>query len=160
MSLTKRHGRAAASVARHGYPGRVSDQVFDISTDPSRLDLDRVHGWLSTDTYWARGCDRAAVDRAAANSITFGVYAPNGTQVGYARAVTDLTTFAWVADVYIDRSVRGRGLGVRLTEAIRDHLSPYGLRRIVLMTADAHEVYAKVGFTALPDPGRFMMLCP
>ncbi|MGR6316739.1 GNAT family N-acetyltransferase [Micromonospora soli] len=121
---------------------------YQISTDPARLDLDRVHHWLSTDAYWALGRGRDTVERAFAGSVGFGVYRPeDGRQVAVARAVTDGATFGWLCDVYVDRAERGRGLGTWLAGAVRDHLAELGVRRIVLATDDAHGVYAKVGFT-------------
>jgi GNAT superfamily N-acetyltransferase len=131
---------------------------YQLSTDPARLDLDRVHRWLSTDAYWALGREREAVERAFAGSIGFGVYRPEeGRQVAVARVVTDRVTFAWLCDVYVDRTERGRGLGTWLAAAVRDHLAELGVRRIVLATADAHGVYAKVGFTPV-EPDRWMQL--
>ncbi|MEU8259351.1 GNAT family N-acetyltransferase [Micromonospora sp. NPDC048999] len=131
---------------------------YQLSTDPARLDLDRVHRWLATDAYWAIGRERATVGRAFAGSIGFGVYRPgDGQQVAVARVVTDRATFAWLCDVYVDRAERGRGLGTWLAGAVRDHLAELGVRRIVLSTADAHGVYAKVGFTPV-EPDRWMHL--
>ncbi|MGS2613767.1 GNAT family N-acetyltransferase [Micromonospora sp. LZ34] len=135
------------------------DDGYLLSTDPQRIDLDRVHHWLSTDAYWALGRDRETVARAFAGSVPFGVYRPgDGRQVAVARAVTDRATFAWLCDVYVDRDERGRGLGSWLAEAVRDHLDALGVRRILLATVDAHGVYAKVGFTPMPDPHRWMQL--
>ncbi|KKK07093.1 GNAT family N-acetyltransferase [Micromonospora sp. HK10] len=120
---------------------------YQLSTDPDRLDLDRVHRWLATDAYWALGRERETVARAFAGSIGFGVYRPgDGRQVAVARVVTDRATFAWLCDVYVDRAERGRGLGTWLAGAVRDHLAGLGVRRILLATLDAHGVYAKVGF--------------
>ena len=132
---------------------------YEISTDPARLDQDRVHTWLSQDAYWAMGRPREKQDRAIATSLNFGVYdvaAVPQVQVGYARVVTDESTFAWLCDVYIAPEARGKGLGTTLVAAIRDHLAPFGLRRIMLATNDAHGVYAKVGFEPLADPERWM----
>ncbi|MFF5176670.1 GNAT family N-acetyltransferase [Micromonospora sp. NPDC000316] len=130
-----------------------------ISTDPARLDLDLVHHWLSTDAYWALGRDRETVERAFAGSVPFGVYRPeDGRQVAVARVVTDGATFAWLCDVYVDRDARGIGLGGWLAGAVRDHLAELGVRRILLSTKDAHEVYARVGFTPLDAPERWMQL--
>jgi GNAT superfamily N-acetyltransferase len=129
-----------------------------LSTDPSRLELDRVHQWLATDAYWAIGRERDVVERAFAGSIGFGVYRPgDGRQVAVARVVTDRATFAWLCDVYVDRSERGRGLGTWLAGAVRDHLAELGVRRILLATLDAHGVYAKVGFTPVV-PEHWMQL--
>ncbi|MGW7367009.1 GNAT family N-acetyltransferase [Streptomyces sp. NPDC054841] len=135
----------------------VTFGAYEISSDPARLDPARVHHWLSTDAYWAEGRTREQQDRAIAGSLNFGAYdSASGELVGYARVVTDHTTFAWLCDVYIDRSVRGKGLGTTLVEAVRDHLAPLGLRRILLATADAHGVYEKAGFAPLSDPGKWM----
>ncbi|MGC5286098.1 GNAT family N-acetyltransferase [Micromonospora sp. DT231] len=130
-----------------------------LSTDPDRLDLARVHLWLSTDAYWALGRDRETTARAFAGSLPFGVYRPeDGQQVAVARVVTDGATFAWLCDVYVDRAARGRGLGGWMAGAIRDHLDDLGVRRILLITKDAHEVYARLGFTPLDVPERWMQL--
>ncbi|MFG1915878.1 GNAT family N-acetyltransferase [Micromonospora sp. NPDC048898] len=130
-----------------------------LSTDPARLDLALIHLWLSTDAYWALGRDRETTARAFAGSLPFGVYRPeDDRQVAVARVVTDGATFAWLCDVYVDRAARGRGLGGWLVAAIRDHLDDLGVRRILLATNDAHEVYARVGFTPLDAPERWMQL--
>ncbi|MFF8263000.1 GNAT family N-acetyltransferase [Streptomyces virginiae] len=132
---------------------------YEISTDPARLDPALIHQWLSQESYWAVGRSREKQDMAIACSLNFGVYdSVSGAQVGFARVVTDSATFAWLCDVYIARDVRGKGLGTALATAIRDHLSPYGLRRILLATADAHTVYAKVGFAPLEKPEKWMTL--
>ncbi|GAA2153261.1 GNAT family N-acetyltransferase [Kitasatospora kazusensis] len=134
-------------------------QGYEISTDPARLDAGLVHRWLSQDAYWALGRAREKQDLAIAGSLNFGVYeSASGAQAGYARVVTDGATFAWLCDVYIDPAARGRGLGTALAAAVRDHLAPYGLRFILLATADAHEVYAKAGFTPLAKPDKWMAL--
>lgn len=145
---------------------------YEISTDRARLDAALVHRWLSQDAYWAMGRPREKQDRAIATSLNFGVYevvgdeaagnamagdeAAGGAQVGYARVVTDESTFAWLCDVYIAPEARGKGLGTAMVAAIRDHLAPFGLRRILLATADAHAVYAKVGFEPLATPEKWM----
>ncbi|WP_030268170.1 GNAT family N-acetyltransferase [Streptomyces sp. NRRL B-24484] len=132
---------------------------YELSTDPERLDRALVHRWLSEDAYWARGRAREKQERAIDGSLNFGVYeSASGAQVGYARVVTDGATFGWLCDVYVAPDARGRGLGTALTAAVRDHLAPFGLRRIMLATADAHEVYAKVGFVPLENPGKWMAL--
>ncbi|TGB13710.1 GNAT family N-acetyltransferase [Streptomyces sp. MZ04] len=138
---------------------RALPDGYELSTDPARLDAERVHRWLSTDAYWALDRPREKQDRAIAGSLNFGVYdVVSGDQIAYARVVTDRATFAWLCDVYVDRAVRGKGLGSALVAAVRDHLEPYGLRRVLLGTADAHGVYEKVGFKALEAPGNWMAL--
>ena len=131
---------------------------YTLSTDPGRLDLDRVYTWLSTDAYWAIGRPREVVERGFASSLPFGVYRPDRTQVAVARVVTDSATFAWLCDVYVDRTERGRGLGTWMVGAVRDELAARGVRRILLATADAHGVYAKLGFAPLADVDRWMEL--
>ncbi|MFC9894461.1 GNAT family N-acetyltransferase [Nocardia sp. NPDC127579] len=148
----------AAGTARRIMTGQLPDG-YELSTDATRLDVDRVHEWLSTDAYWAMGRPRANQDAAIAGSLNFGVYdSISGAQVAYARVVTDLATFAWLCDVYVDRSVRGKGFGTALVTGIRAHLARHGVRRVLLATADAHDVYAKVGFHPLETPDEWMIL--
>ena len=143
-----------AEDARRPAPGG-----YEISADPSRLDAGLIHRWLSEDSYWARGRSRDTQDRAMAGSLNFGAYRTgSGAQVGYTRVVTDRATFAWLCDVYIDRSVRGQGLGTALVAAACDHLAPFGLGRVLLATSDAHGVYAKLGFEPLTETGKWMVL--
>jgi GNAT superfamily N-acetyltransferase len=140
-------------------PGPVLADGYEISTDPDRVDAERVHRWLSTDAYWALGRPREKQDRAIEESLNFGVYeVVSGEHVAYARVVTDHADFAWLCDVYVDPSARGKGIGTALVEAVREHLRPYGLRRILLATHDAHGVYEKAGFAALEKPDQWMAL--
>jgi GNAT superfamily N-acetyltransferase len=130
---------------------------YEISTDPARLDAELIYRWLSQDAYWALGRPREKQARAVAGSLNFGVYrSTSGVQVAYARVITDYATFAWLCDVYVDHAARGQGLGTALAAAILDHLAPYGLRRMLLATADAHPVYARVGFEPLAEPEKWM----
>jgi GNAT superfamily N-acetyltransferase len=129
---------------------------YEISTDRERLDLDRIHRFLSTEAYWSPGVPREVVERSLENSLCFGVYAENGEQVGFARAVTDRATFAWLADVYIESQHRGHGLGKRLVAEVLAHPELQGLRRWMLGTADAHELYRRFGFAELQHVERFM----
>ncbi|AXE84654.1 GNAT family N-acetyltransferase [Streptomyces sp. Go-475] len=132
---------------------------YEISTDPARVDAERVHRWLSTDAYWALGRPRETQDRAIEGSLNFGVYdRASGEQVAYARVITDRATFAWLCDVYVDPSVRGKGVGTALVAAVREELRGYGVRRVLLATLDAHGVYAKHGFAALERPEDWMAL--
>lgn len=108
-----------------------SDGTYEIDSYPARMDLDCIHRWLSVDAFWAIGRSRETVTAAAQNSLNFGVFSLDATQVAYARVVTDYATLAWLCDVYVDRDHRGRGLGLRLAEAVVDHLRPYGLKRVL-----------------------------
>jgi GNAT superfamily N-acetyltransferase len=91
-----------------------------------------------------------------AGSLNYGAYAPDGHQVAFTRAVTDRATFAWICDVYVDHAARGRGLATWLVGTACDHLRGLGVRRLLLATADAHGIYARLGFTPLLEPGRWM----
>jgi GNAT superfamily N-acetyltransferase len=128
---------------------------YEISTDPERLDLDVIHGFL-VDAYWSPGVSRDVVERSIAESLCFGLYAPGGGQAGFARAVTDRATFAWIADVFVLPEHQGRGLGVWLMETVLAHPDLQGLRRVILATADAHGLYARFGFEPLVSPRRFL----
>jgi GNAT superfamily N-acetyltransferase len=132
------------------------DDGHEIDTNPDRLDRAQVHRWLSTDAYWALGRPESAMATAMANSTCYGVYDPAGSQVGFARALTDGATHAWVCDVYVDRDARGRGLGTWLAQSVVADLRDRGVPRIVLATADAHDVYRKAGFSELAHPLRWM----
>jgi GNAT superfamily N-acetyltransferase len=125
-----------------------------ISTDPSRLDLDVIHGFL-TRSYWARGIPRDVMARALDNSLCFGAFAGD-RQVGFARVVTDRATFGYVSDVFVLESHRGRGVGERLMAAIMAHPELQGLRRMALFTRDAHGLYRKFGFGETRFADRFM----
>jgi GNAT superfamily N-acetyltransferase len=132
---------------------------YETSTDPTRLDVGRVHRWLSSDAYWALGRPREKQERAIAGSLNFGVYeTTSGEQVAYARVVTDGATFAWLCDVYVDPALRGKGIGKALVGAVRAHLEPLRLRRVLLATQDAHTVYEQLGFRPLVEPDRWMAL--
>ncbi|MFJ9897037.1 GNAT family N-acetyltransferase [Streptomyces sp. NPDC091280] len=132
---------------------------YEFSADTARVDLDRVHNWLSTDAYWAMDRPREQHERAVASSMNFGVYdTVSGEQVAYARVVTDGALFAWLCDVYVDPSTRGKGIGTAFIAAVREELRPLGVRRILLATLDAHGVYEKVGFEPLEHPDRWMAL--
>jgi GNAT superfamily N-acetyltransferase len=133
--------------------------VYEISNDRARLDVDRIHRFLANEAYWSPGVAREVVQRSIVNSLPFGVYeSESGEQVGFARVVTDYATFAWLADVYIEDAHRGHGLGKRLVAEVLEHPALQGLRRWMLGTADAHELYRRFGFDGLRDVRRFMAL--
>jgi N-acetylglutamate synthase-like GNAT family acetyltransferase len=127
--------------------------AFTISTDPARLDLDLIHGYL-TRSYWAAGIPRDLVERSLRQSLNFGVYEAR-KQMGFARVVTDLATFAYLADVFVLEPYRGRGLSKWLLETILAHPDLQDVRRWHLVTRDAQGLYARFGF-AEPPAGRHM----
>jgi GNAT superfamily N-acetyltransferase len=127
---------------------------IEIDSDKSRLQLEVIHRFLA-DSYWSKGIPMDIVRRAVEGSICFGAY-DGPRQVGFARVVTDGATFAYLADVFVVDSHRGRGLASRLMEAVLSHPQLQGLRRWILATRDAHGLYARHGFTPLAAPERFM----
>lgn len=128
---------------------------YEISSDPHGLDVDVVHNFLANESYWSPGIPRPVVERAIENSLCFGVYHVTG-QVGFARIVTDRSTFALLADVFILRPHRGKGLSKKLMRFIMDHEDLQGLRRWLLLTSDAHDLYRQFGFEDLANAWRFM----
>ena len=127
---------------------------YEISADASRLDVDLVARWLAEESYWAVGRSREVTERAIAGSVCVAAYAPGGEQAGFARAVTDRATFAWLCDVFVVEAHRGHGLA---REMVRTLLQLPELDKALwlLATDDAHGVYAPLGFEAV-EPGRWM----
>ena len=128
--------------------------AFELSDDPARLDVEAIHAFLR-ESYWAAGIPREVVERSLRGSLCFGVY-EGQRQVGFARCVTDRATYAYLADVFVLPSHRGRGLSKWLMECISAHPDLQGLRRWNLVTRDAHGLYAQHGFTAPRHPERYM----
>lgn len=125
-----------------------------ISTGKRRLDLSVIHGFLTT-SYWAAGIPIEIVKRSIEHSLAFGVYKED-EQVGFARVITDYATFAYISDVFILEDYRGQGLSKWLMQVIADLSELQGLRKWVLITRDAHELYRKTGFMELENPERYM----
>ncbi len=141
----------------------MSTDGYTISEDPTRLDLDVVHRYLSTESYWAQGLPRDVLERSVAGSLCFGIYLEKGMagggageQVGFARVITDRATFAWLADVFVLSAHRGRGLSKRLLETILAHPDLQGVRRFMLATADAHGLYRQFGWKEPARPQSLM----
>ncbi len=131
---------------------------FEISTDPARLDRDVIYSFLST-CYWSPGIARERVNRGIENSLCFGIYdmsSASPAQVGFARIITDFASYAYLCDVFVLESHRGKGLSKWLMEVMIAHPDLKGLRRFCLMTRDAHGLYAQFGFAPMADPSRYM----
>jgi GNAT superfamily N-acetyltransferase len=128
---------------------------YTISTDNKRLDIRRIHDFVSNQSYWAKGRAIETVQRALDNSLNFGLY-KNNQLIGFARVVTDYATFAWIADVFVLSEHRGQGLSKWMMEVILSHRELQGFRRWVLATRDAHGLYARFGFIPLHRPERWM----
>ena len=115
---------------------------YEIDDDPARLDLDAIQRFLSEEAYWAKGRERASFERAVANSICLGLYAPDGSQAGFARAITDRAIRAHLVDVFVLPPHRGGGRGKALVQAMLDHPELGGVAASTLTTRDAHGLYA------------------
>ena len=118
------------------------------------MDIDLIHSFL-TRSYWAEGISKEIIRRSIDGALCFGVF-ENDRQVGFARMITDRATFAYLADVFIIEEYRGLGLSKLLMEVIMSHPDLQGLRRMMLATRDAHELYKKFGFTPLNNVDRWM----
>ena len=132
-------------------------QEYEISTEKTRLNLDLIHDYLSNRSYWAQGRSFEATKKSIEHSLCFGLYDGN-QQVGFTRVVTDYATFAWLCDVFVIESHRGRGLGKAMVARAVAHPELQGLKLFLLATRDAHELYRQYGgFKALPKPEKWMV---
>ena len=132
-----------------------SESSIEITTDLARIDLDRVHDWLARKSYWAGEMPRAVFDRSVRGSLCFGALEQNAT-VGFARVISDRATFAYLSDVFVDPARRGTGISKAMMSAIVAHPELQDLRLWVLVTSDAHGLYARHGFASLAAPQRYM----
>jgi N-acetylglutamate synthase-like GNAT family acetyltransferase len=127
-----------------------------ITDERERVDLARVHRWLSAESYWAAGRSLELVSASIQGSITLGCFNPEGLQVGITRLVTDGATFGLLTDVFVDEDLRGLGLGKFLIEVAMNLPEAQHLKRVLLATNDAHELYRRFGFTELSNSERWM----
>lgn len=132
---------------------------YIISTDKNRLDVSYVHHYLSQESYWAQNIPIEIVHQSIEGSLCFGIYFFD-KQVGFARVITDYATFGYLADVFVDKAHRGKGLSKELMRFIMNYEGLKGLRRFMLATKDAHGLYAKFGFEPLKVPDRFLEIKP
>jgi GNAT superfamily N-acetyltransferase len=129
--------------------------AYRVTTDIEQFDFDVVHRYLSEVAYWSPGIAREKVERAARHSIAFGLF-HGDAQIGYARMITDTATFAYLADVFVLPEHQGAGLGTWMMECVMAHPELQALRRMILVTSDAHGLYARFGFKASAHPERIM----
>ena len=127
---------------------------FEVSTDKARLDIAMIHAALAQ-TYWSPGIQRDIVERAIGTSLCFGAYC-DGRQIGFARVVSDCATFAYLCDVFVIADLQGRGVGKFLVECVKGHPDLQNLRRWMLGTRDAHELYRQFGFGPIAAPQKLM----
>ena len=137
---------------------RLGDYV--ISDDPDLFDADALHDFLEAEGYWLKARTREQTAVATANSVVLGIYAPDGSMVGGARIVTDKASFGYLTDVYVLAEHRDQGLGKAVTAAACEHPAVAGISRMLLITADAHELYRPLGFDELGNPEGWMELRP
>lgn len=130
-------------------------QSFEIDDDPARLDVDMMHAFL-TKSYWAAGIEKPAVQRLIDGSWNFGVYHGADEQIGYARLITDRASFAYLADVFVLPDYQGFGLGKWMLSVMFAQPDVLQLKRILLVTQDAQELYRRFGFSPIRKPERFM----
>jgi GNAT superfamily N-acetyltransferase len=126
-----------------------------VSDDRSLIDLDRVHQWISGESYWAAGRPRDVMARSIEHSLVLGLYSPDGTQAGFARLVTDRATFAWLCDVFVDAEHRGNGVGSFLVRTAIEHPEVAGIRQVLAATP-GRSLYRRHGFGELVNPERWM----
>jgi GNAT superfamily N-acetyltransferase len=131
------------------------DDGLVLTDDRARLDRYRITTWLAG-SYWASDRTPEQVERSLANSLPYGVYTPDGEQVALTRVTTDLASFAWIGDVYVDENWRGRGIGTWVVGSVVEELTRLGVPRFVLATRDAHGVYSRLGFEPLRVPEIWM----
>jgi GNAT superfamily N-acetyltransferase len=134
---------------------KMETENFEISTDPSRLDIDLVHNFLTTESYWALKRTREQTLTAVENSLCFGVFLRD-EQVAFARVISDFATFAYIGDVFVLERFRGRGISKMLMGTVVSHPQLQNLRRWLLATRDAHGLYSQFGFAELRFPERWM----
>ena len=146
----------AAGHAPLDAPFAVRRGELEVTTERARMDVDAIHGFL-TQSYWAAGIPRATLQRSLDGALNFALL-ERGRLIGFARVITDAATFAYLADVFVLPEGRGRGLGKWLIDVVLTHPALIGLRRFLLVTRDAHGLYARYGFTPLRHPERFMEL--
>jgi N-acetylglutamate synthase-like GNAT family acetyltransferase len=133
----------------------ILEQGFVFSDDVNKIDATAIHAYLSTGSYWAQGIPFETVKRSIDNSLCFGIY-KEGQQVGFARWITDRATFGYLADVYVLPEFQGQGLMKKLISLMLFHPDLQGLRRYMLATKDAQQLYSQFGFKPIDKPENLM----
>jgi len=127
-----------------------------ISTDKTLLDVDLIHRYVSTISYWGRGRTKEEVLGTIENSFCFGMYNEGNEQIGFARLVTDYVTFGYLMDVIVFEEYQGKGYGKDLIEFILGHDAVKKLKTIALKTKNAHGLYKKFDFIKIGDSDLWM----
>lgn len=127
-----------------------------LTDDAARLSTETVAKWLMNDAYWAVGRSREAIEDSIDHSYLYGVIDGDGRLVACARVVTDNAVFAWICDVFVDENQRGKGIATWMVGEVVNFWADAGVVRFLIATRDAHEVYARIGFTPVANPDRYM----
>jgi GNAT superfamily N-acetyltransferase len=132
-----------------------TEGAYFFSNDKLKLQTGVIHTYLSRNSYWAQNIPLSTVEASIAGSVCFGIYT-EGRQIGFARVISDLASFGYLADVFILEEHRGKGLSKALMSFILEYAPFKKLRRFMLATKDAHGLYKQFGFSPLAEPDRFM----
>lgn len=133
----------------------MTESMIEISIDKSRLNIDLIHHFLSTQSTWALGIPKQLVEKSITNSLCFGIY-EDGAQIGFARVISDFSTFAYLMDVFILPIHQGKGHSLQLMQFIMAHPELQGMRRFMLASSNARGLYQRFGFTPLGSPQIMM----
>ena len=128
---------------------------YHLSTDPKKLDVNVIHQFLSEESYWAENIPFDTVQDSIEDTLCFGVYC-EGKQIAFARLITDLATFAYLSDVFVVKEYQGKGVGKWMMEQIIAYPGLKKLRKLLLITEDAHDFYRQLGFHSLKNGERYM----
>ena len=134
----------------------VNEGGFIVTTDPKKVDIKTLHNYLSKESYWAQNIPKVIVEKGIKNSLNFSLISPLKRFIGYAKLITDKATFAYLADVYVEKSFRGKGLGKWMMNCIMNHPELQNLRMWLLHTKDAHGLYEKFGFSKPANVEKIM----
>jgi GNAT superfamily N-acetyltransferase len=130
--------------------------AVEITSDPDKIDLKRVVSFLKKEAYWARGRTAKAILLSMANSLCYSIF-DGGRFAGFARVVTDSSTVYYLCDVFILPEHRGKGLGKKLVRHVVKDPRLKGLGGM-LLTRDAHGLYARYGFTGREKERKLFMI--
>ena len=139
---------------------KSKEQMIDvkISSSVSDLHIDEIHSML-TKAFWSPGIMKEEIQKGISNSaLVVGAYLPNGTQVGFLRAISDKTRFAYICDVIVDEHFRKKGICQKMVNYALSSPELKDVYQWLLMTKDAHGIYSKCGFQAIRNPGSLMSI--
>lgn len=129
---------------------------YKIKTGFNRMDVQSVHYFISEESYWAQGVPYDIVEKSLRNSFCIGVFDEEGKQIAFARIISDRATYGYLSDVFVLKQYRGKGISKMLMERIMNLKWVRQLRRFMLFTEDAQELYNVYGFRKISDPEKFM----